>query len=292
MPGEPRTLLQDWNRSLTNPRRPAATPHLSRVKIRCMQPNPAPAAPLPPSPYREYLPPEDLSANVECFWVADPLSLSGEGQRVYPDGCMDFLFWLDRGRGELLGAMTHAKTVLPGLGRLIGIRFRPGGAWPLLSLPMHEMTDASTSLGELGFPSSLAEELAELPSEGARIRRLIDFLRSLLQQARKADSAVMTAIAILRQTQGRVNVQDLSASTGISRQHLRRKCLEYTGVSPKVLARVSRLQAVLERAAHEPTATWARLALDTGYSDQAHLCNEFRALTGGTPEQYRQLQTG
>ena len=32
---------------------------------------------------------------------------------------------------------------------------------------------------------------------------------------------------------------------------------------------------------------WSRAAVDNGYFDQAHMVNEFRALTGVTPTAYR-----
>ena len=41
--------------------------------------------------------------------------------------------------------------------------------------------------------------------------------------------------------------------------------------------------------AANPRVAWANLALSAGFSDQAHLVREFRALSGLTPGQYRRL---
>ena len=62
--------------------------------------------------------------------------------------------------------------------------------------------------------------------------------------------------------------------------------LERTGLSPKEMARVARLRALLAQLASDGRADWAGLACDFGYADQAHLINEFQALTGKSPQRY------
>ena len=58
-------------------------------------------------------------------------------------------------------------------------------------------------------------------------------------------------------------------------------CLSETGLTPKFLARVLRFRHVLSRV--ETCASFADLALDCGYYDQAHCINEFREFAGRTP---------
>jgi AraC-like DNA-binding protein len=55
-------------------------------------------------------------------------------------------------------------------------------------------------------------------------------------------------------------------------------------MSPKRFARIVRLQTVLRRLADEPDANLAALAIDCGYSDQAHLTRELQSLAGLTPK--------
>ena len=62
--------------------------------------------------------------------------------------------------------------------------------------------------------------------------------------------------------------------------------LERTGLSPKEMARVARLRALLAQLASDGRADWAGLACDFGYADQAHLINEFQSLTGKSPQRY------
>ena len=60
------------------------------------------------------------------------------------------------------------------------------------------------------------------------------------------------------------------------------------GVSPKKLSRIARLHAVLTRLADPRAApvSWGMLAIEAGFSDQAHLIREFRQLVGTTPASY------
>ena len=64
------------------------------------------------------------------------------------------------------------------------------------------------------------------------------------------------------------------------------------GLSPKRFARVLRVKAVTERLARmggiprDRVGSMARLAFETGFSDQAHLVRELRAIAGLTPSTY------
>lgn len=57
-----------------------------------------------------------------------------------------------------------------------------------------------------------------------------------------------------------------------------------------MFARVVRLQrsthSIRRARSQGSLASWARLAVDCGYADQAHLIREFRTLTGVTPTVY------
>ena len=107
-----------------------------------------------------------------------------------------------------------------------------------------------------------------------------------LPRARALDLAVQGAIALLEEAHGGLRVGELASRIGVSRQHLARRFRVQVGVSPKVLARVLRLQDLLRRASGETRPDWAQLALAAGYCDQAHLIDEFKALTGATPGGY------
>jgi AraC-like DNA-binding protein len=72
-----------------------------------------------------------------------------------------------------------------------------------------------------------------------------------------------------------------SRDSGYSEQHLRRRLVAATGHSPRKLARIGRMQAVLAAGRGE---SWARTAVDFGYYDESHMINDIRALAGATPQ--------
>jgi len=57
------------------------------------------------------------------------------------------------------------------------------------------------------------------------------------------------------------------------------------GLPPKTVAKLIRFERARDLAG---TLPWAELAFECGYNDQSHLINEFRAITGRTPETFLQ----
>lgn len=72
---------------------------------------------------------------------------------------------------------------------------------------------------------------------------------------------------------------------GISERQLRRRFHAAVGYGPKILARVLRFQRLLVLASRRGAARGelARLALDAGYADQAHMTAEVTRLAGDPP---------
>jgi AraC-like DNA-binding protein len=71
-----------------------------------------------------------------------------------------------------------------------------------------------------------------------------------------------------------------------SRRQVERRVRALTGTSPKQLAGLSRFQRARDAIWADPSLDLARLAIATGYSDQAHLTREFRRYSGQTPARF------
>ncbi len=76
-------------------------------------------------------------------------------------------------------------------------------------------------------------------------------------------------------------MESVASHLGVTARHLRRAFTESVGIGPKEFARTVRLQRAVRRAA--TSKDWARIAVDAGYYDQAHLIADFRQLVGLTP---------
>jgi AraC-like DNA-binding protein len=86
---------------------------------------------------------------------------------------------------------------------------------------------------------------------------------------------------VLRGIRRGVAVPALAGSVGLSERQLYRRCLDAFGYGPKMLDRVLRMNAALERA--RAGLGLAEVAVQTGYADQAHFTRDVKALTGVPP---------
>ncbi|NUP65933.1 MAG: AraC family transcriptional regulator [Nonomuraea sp.] len=82
-------------------------------------------------------------------------------------------------------------------------------------------------------------------------------------------------------TRGRVRVERLVAEVGWSRKRLRSRFRAQLGLTPKRLAQLVRFDHAVHRLAAGQRA--ARVAAESGYSDQSHLHRDVMAFAGMTP---------
>jgi transcriptional regulator GlxA family with amidase domain len=78
-------------------------------------------------------------------------------------------------------------------------------------------------------------------------------------------------------------VSAVAVALGVSERQLRRVFHEIVGMSPKAFARLARFRRALRAVHDDSRLSWAAIAAATGYYDQAHLIEEFRAIAGVTP---------
>ena len=233
--------------------------------------------------YRELVPPPELRRHVLCGWTLGPVS--ADAPPVLPDGCMDIV-WREGIGTVVAGPDTAAvrPSRAPG-STVVGIRFRPGAAPPMLGVPASELRDLRVPLAEVWDSAGRVEEALEgARSAPARLGVMAAELRRRLPRAERPDGLVAAAVRRLGgPTPERVSA--IGDELGISERQLRRRFHAAVGYGPKTLARVLRLHRLLGLAARRPPAhgDLARLALDAGYADQAHMTAECTRLGGAPP---------
>jgi len=254
-----------------------------------------------PPQYREHHAAAPLESLVACVWTRRGTCPAGvwERNRVLPDGCIDIIFNLgdppDRADGPghglrafAVGAMREAVTFrLAGRIDIIGVRFAPGGAAALFGFAAGELTDEVVALGDV-WPGSddLLERLYDASTAPARLEVLESALSIRARQAVAPHPAVVSGTRLIEASHGTISVGRLQEALGLSPRHLRRVFGDWVGVSPKLACRIVRLQRAATALRSNGMATWARLAHECGYHDQAHLIREFNDLAGLTPGAY------
>jgi AraC-like DNA-binding protein len=196
---------------------------------------------------------------------------------------------------------THCIVETPGHQAGVQVNLTPLGAYLLLGVPMHELTNRVVDLDDLlGAGADLVvEQLHHAPGWGERFDLLDAALERRLDEARPASPDVEWGWRRLIESGGRLPVGDLCSELGCSRKHMVRRFDEQIGVTPKTFARVLRFQRAVHMLGHCDGAssieagelgdgermTWGEIALECGYFDQAHMNREFRQFAGASPSE-------
>jgi AraC-like DNA-binding protein len=211
---------------------------------------------------------------------------------VLPDGAMDVLYVLGADRSQVIGTMSRAIVTSVGVSaHVIGVRFRPGAAIDLLGVSGNELLDDSALAADVWCAEG--RSLDDALASAANAREAFAVLsRALVERARRArepDRRVQRAVASLDATFGGLPIPTLARGAGVSERQLERLFAERVGYGPKLYARVARLGravSIMDGREGAALASFAEVAAASGYSDQAHLVREFRALSGVTPGAY------
>ena len=207
--------------------------------------------------YREF---EQRSPHIACVWTRDPEPRERHG-RILPDACVDIV-WNGR-RLVVAGPATGPKfTSRPAGTPAFGVRFRVGAAGAALGIPAAELLDATVPLEDV-WPdgAEMTERIGDRPSA----ERLAAMVQRRLTEA--PDALVRAAAT--------------GADPGLGARQLRRRFADAVGYGPKTLQRILRFQRFLALA--QGQTDLARLALEAGYADQAHLTRECSRLSGLPP---------
>lgn len=240
--------------------------------------------------YRELTLPE--SSPIARLWIAR--GDGGPGETILPDGRYELIFnfgdaVLQDGVAQpraMLAAETRRAVSIAPSGRVdfLGMTLRDGCAAEILRAPLHELRDRMLDVRDVDTRLDLHEQLANAHDD-RRIRIVLDALRSTA-----ADPLARAAASTIRTAHGRVSITRLAARLGVTVRTLGRAFDRAIGITPKTLARVTRLgraAAMLREGASGVDA-----ALDAGFFDQAHMTNEFRSMAGLSPSRWLDLPTG
>jgi AraC-like DNA-binding protein len=171
---------------------------------------------------------------------------------------------------------------------ILGVHFRPGGAFPFLGLPADELADTHVDLETLWGPAAveLRERLRAAATAAERFSLLEQALLSRLAHSPVHHGAVSVALEAFEPTGSEVRVRDVAGLVGLSHRRLIQVFAAEVGMTPKVYCRVRRFQRARAMVRNAAVPDWARVAVDCGYFDQSHLIRDFLAFSGLSPADY------
>ena len=234
-------------------------------------------------------PPADLATFVDYCWVVR-WDLRGEPpheQSILPHPNVHLAFEAT-GTGVFGVDRKIFTRRLAGAGKVLGIRFRPGGFRPFYSDPIFTLNDRVVPARAIFGPAAdrAGEAVMDAASDDAMIARAADLLRDAHPEPDPATDQVAAVVTRITTDPGLRRVAQLADVCGIPERKLQRLFAEYVGVSPKWVMRRARLHEAALRADAGGVVDWAVLAADLGYADQAHLTRDFTATIGVPPSRY------
>lgn len=237
-----------------------------------------------------------LSRSVDFFWLVEGYLQPHGAERVLPTGSVDLILSLDeRHKADAIAGARSRSIVIDTSTALnfIGVRFKPGGAFAFLGLPVGELQDISVDPTVLWGASArtLRDELLHTPAPQARFRILERFLLERLHKARYRHPAVQYAIDTIGDSEGATSIASIVEHTGLSARRFIATFRNEVGLAPKVFSRLARFRRVIGRLRHVEAADWADVALECGYFDQSHFIHDFRAFAGVSPSAYLRHRT-
>ena len=168
------------------------------------------------------------------------------------------------------------------------INFTPLGAYRLFGLPMAALTNTIVDFAELlGKDAAvLLARLRESDDWAARFTILENFLLHRFADGKDGRPEIAWALRRLEMSNGAVQIGDLADEIGWSRKKLIQNFQRETGLAPKGIGRIYRLNRMLSLLHGSARVSLAELAHESGYYDQAHFNRDFRDFAGLSPGDY------
>jgi AraC-like DNA-binding protein len=252
--------------------------------------------------YLSRKPAPPLDEYVEYLWLLNDAPAHAR-ERIVPSGTFELVINLRNDEIRIHDALRpdrfsrHSGAVVSGTyggffvidprqhESMLGVHFRPGGAYPFLGVPAGDLADAHVDLQTLWGRSSrdLREQLCAASTPDEQLCVMERTLTSRLFRAKSSHPAVPHALRALARASLDVSVRDVAEEVGLSHRRFIEVFRAEVGLTPKLFCRVRRFQRVLTLAGQTAAPDWTRLALACGYCDQSHLINDFQAFSGLSP---------
>jgi AraC-like DNA-binding protein len=247
-----------------------------------------------------------LSQFVENLWLVEGFSADYTREKILPDGAIELIIDLDPEPKHIFDDVASSdyrtvkkawvsgertKYIVIGAHRnqsMVGIRFRPGGAYPFFRFPISELSESVTELDLIwgSLVNEIRERLLSIESHEEKLATLETFLLMQAHRSLESNRLISFAVHQLQHSPQFLAIRDLASTIGITQKHLISQFEKVVGLRPKSFARVCKFQKVVNMIEREDEIEWSAIAYDCGYYDQAHFIKEFQNFSGLNPSTY------
>lgn len=234
----------------------------------------------------------ELSGLVDYYWYVGWQTTEEYRQQVVPQPRVHVAAEPVDGVPRLL---VHGISRQPffrnlrGEGHSLGAAFHPGGFRPFLGRGVGTITEAVVKAEDLlGVDDRpVAARILETTDVPAMVAAFEGYLLAMAPHPDPVVEEVRALVAAAESDHELTRAEQLAESASMSLRSLQRLFTEYVGVGPKwVIMRYRILDAAAAAHGGEPV-DWAALAVELGFTDQAHLTRAFTSVVGTPPATYQ-----
>ncbi len=187
------------------------------------------------------------------------------------------------------GIRNHFITIPSGRdSEMFIVNFLKGKAYSFARTPLYELTDHVVD-GELVLTSQILELRELLLEEPDPFKKFAIAEKNFLHAFGKyfeENPFIHYAVQQIIAAPDITSIDSICRKVGYSQKHMIHMFKKHVGLTPKSFLKVIRFQKVIEEIERKNPIHWSRLAIDTGYYDQAHFISDFKNFSGFTPKEY------
>lgn len=225
---------------------------------------------------------------------------------AFATGCIEVMFTLE---GDLWQTKTNGAFIetsqigvwgqilkplmfrVTGHCKVFGIRFFPAAAAFFLKEDISKLNDSV-----LDLTSVVGNQITGLHArlqDAIGTQQQIDLVDAHLLKKLEEQSRAVRKIDLVQQVMNELshkdffdNIENVAERYGITSRYLQKVFVQYTGLTPKLYAKINRFQNSLVMLGKENTSLTA-VAYASGYFDQSHFIREFKTFTGLRPSAFQ-----
>ena len=255
--------------------------------------------------YQLYIPAAPLSFFIEHFFYYEGYQAAHVMEKFLPDGSMDLLIDLTDTPKKLFhnedgsSFTTYQKSWLSGMKTeyilidasvscMIGVHFKPGGAYPFFDFPVNELNNLTIEMDTIWNNEIcyLRDAILNTKPVNHKFGILENYLLQKGKRMTEPNPLVSYAVDQLLKSPQVWTIGQLTKKVGVTQKHLISLFKKYVGLTPKQFARISKFQKVIRLIEKQEKIEWTPVAYECGYYDQAHFIREFQAFSGINPSAY------
>ena len=252
----------------------------------------------PPFSLRLFQPKGVLSSYVQALWSASVTEKRGDNIRrwLQGDACSGILFnfggtiYLDEiecsSKIILLPVSKEAHSItLPPSSQLAGIRFHPGVGTAILGdaydkpIPVND----SPRLNEFQV---IVEQLMNTSEHYARMSIMYKWIKKIIHFPDVIPASLLRSLNVIPQAH---KIGAIANDVALSQRQLERQYQKWVGMPPKQYQRIIRVKNTINALKNNPNTDLVELAIENGFTDQAHMTREFKQIAKITPKRFSNL---